>query len=92
MVFPIGVTTQQWAVLGALSPPAVRDRGMTVKELVAFPMVGRQNLTAVLDRLGAAGLLERVRAAGDGRLRNVRLMPGGDRVWSGHAGQHPSAP
>mgnify|MGYP001765125598 CR=1 FL=1 len=77
-----GATTQQWAVLGALSRPAVRDRGMTVKELIAFLMVSRQNLTAVLDRLEGAGLVDRVRAAGDGRLRHVRLTPAGDRVWS----------
>ncbi|GGG49847.1 MarR family transcriptional regulator [Caldovatus sediminis] len=78
-----GATTQQWAVLGALSRPAVRDRGMAVKELIAFLMVSRQNLTAVLDRLEGAGLVERVRAAdGDGRLRHVRLTPAGDRVWS----------
>src|SRR3954451_19820848 len=68
-----GATTQQWAVLGALSRPAVRDQGMTVKELIAFLMVSRQNLTAVLDRLEGVGLVERVRAAGgDGRLRHVR--------------------
>ena len=77
-----GATTQQWAVLGALSRPAVRDRGMTVKELIAFLMVSRQNLTAVLDRLEGAGLVERIRVAGDGRLRHVRLTPGGDRIWT----------
>lgn len=77
-----GATTQQWAVLGALSRPAVHKQGMTVKELIAFLMVSRQNLTAVLDRLEGAGLVERVRAAGDGRLRHVRLTPEGDRVWS----------
>ena len=77
-----GATTQQWAVLGVLSRPAVHEQGMTVKELIAFLMVSRQNLTAVLDRLEGAGLVERVRAAGDGRLRHVRLTPEGDRVWS----------
>jgi DNA-binding MarR family transcriptional regulator len=77
-----GATTQQWAVLGALSRPAVRAQGLTVKELIAFLMVSRQNLTAVLDRLEGAGLVERVRAVGDGRLRHVRLTPEGDRVWS----------
>jgi MarR family transcriptional regulator, organic hydroperoxide resistance regulator len=77
-----GATTQQWAVLGALSRPAVRERGMTVKELITFLMVSRQNLTAVLDRLEGTGLVERIRTAGDGRLRHVRLTPTGDRVWS----------
>ncbi|TCZ53410.1 MarR family winged helix-turn-helix transcriptional regulator [Roseicella aquatilis] len=77
-----GATTQQWAVLGALSRPALRERGMTVKELIAFLMVSRQNLTAVLDRLEAAGLVERVRAPGDGRLRHVRMTAEGDRIWT----------
>src|SRR3954452_675670 len=81
-VSDFGATTQQWAVLGALSRPGVRDQGMTVKELIAFLMVSRQNLTAVLDRLEGAGLVERVRTEGDGRLRHVRLTPEGDRVWS----------
>ncbi len=81
-VSDFGATTQQWAVLGALSRPAVHVRGMTVKELIAFLMVSRQNLTAVLDRLEAARLVERVRAEGDGRLRHVRLTADGDRTWS----------
>ena len=78
-----GATTQQWAVLGALSRPAAREQGMTVKDLIAFLMVSRQNLTAVLDRLAEAGLVERVRTAGaDGRLRHVRLTEQGGRVWA----------
>ena len=81
-VSDFGATTQQWAVLGALSRPGVRDQGMTVKELIAFLMVSRQNLTAVLDRLEGAGLVERVRTTGDGRLRHVRLTAQGESVWS----------
>lgn len=78
-----GATTQQWAVMGALSRPAAQDRGMTVKELIGFLMVSRQNLTGVLARLEQLGLVERVRGAdGDGRLRHVRLTPRGDRVWA----------
>lgn len=78
-----GATTQQWAVMGALSRPAARDRGMTVKELVGFLMVSRQNLAGVLARLEQLELVERARGAGgDGRLRHVRLTPQGDRVWT----------
>ena len=76
-----GATTQQWAVLGALARPAARDHGLTVKELLAFLMVSRQNLTAVLDRLEAAGLVERARIAGDGRLRHIRLTVRGTETW-----------
>jgi MarR family transcriptional regulator, organic hydroperoxide resistance regulator len=78
-----GATTQQWAVMGALSRPGARQHGMTVKELMAFLMVSRQNLTAVLDRLEGGGLVERTRTAGtDGRLRHVRLTPGGEQLWA----------
>ena len=35
-VAEFGSTTQQWAVLGALSRPAAREHGMTVKELIEF--------------------------------------------------------
>ncbi len=82
-VSDFGATTQQWAVLGALSRPAAREGGMTVKELIGFLMVSRQNLTAVLDRLEASGLVERLRTAGsDGRLRHVRLTAAGEQVWA----------
>ena len=82
-----GATTQQWAVLGALSRPSVRERGMTVKQLIGFLMVSRQNLTAVLDRLEQAGLVERVRTAGaDGRLRHVRLTSQGIDIWGAMLG------
>ena len=77
-----GATTQQWAVLGALSRPAVRAHGMAVKDLIGFLMVSRQNLTAVLDRLEAAHLIERARDTRDGRLRHVRLTAQGERTWA----------
>ena len=82
-VAAFGATTQQWAVMGALSRPAAREGGMTVKALIAFLMVSRQNLTAVLDRLEAAGLVERIRTAGaDRRLRHVRLTSAGSGTWA----------
>ena len=78
-----GATTQQWAVMGALSRPRARAQGMTVKDLMAFLMVSRQNLTAVLDRVEAGGLVERVRTGGgDGRLRHVRLTAAGHATWA----------
>jgi DNA-binding MarR family transcriptional regulator len=81
-VAPFGATTQQWAVLGALSRPAERAQGMTVKQMMGFLMVSRQNLTAVLDRLERAGLVARTRSAGDGRLRHIRLTERGGRTWT----------
>ncbi len=77
-----GTTTQQWAVLGALSRPGTMQQGMTVKELIEFLMVSRQNLTAVLNRLEASGLVERTRAVEDGRIRRVRLTENGATTWS----------
>jgi MarR family transcriptional regulator, organic hydroperoxide resistance regulator len=75
-------TTQQWAVLSALSRPAVRKHGMTVKELIEFLLTSRQNLTAVLNRLERLRLIERVRIATDGRIRRIRLTKHGAKIWN----------
>jgi MarR family transcriptional regulator, organic hydroperoxide resistance regulator len=75
-------TTQQWAVLGALSHPAVCKHGMTVKKLIEFLLTSRQNLTAVLNRLERLGLIERVRIADDGRIRRIRLTKHGAKIWN----------
>jgi DNA-binding MarR family transcriptional regulator len=80
-VSAFGSTTQQWAVLGALARPRVRREGMTVKELIAFLMLSRQNLAAVLDRLEGRGWIEKVKDAADGRSRRSRLTPKGVAVW-----------
>jgi DNA-binding MarR family transcriptional regulator len=80
-VAAFGTTTQQWAVLGALSRPSVRGEGMTVKELIGFLLLSRQNLTAVLNRLERAGLIERTRIAEDGRIRRIRLTVQGSATW-----------
>ena len=77
-----GATTQQWAVLGALARPAIHARGMSVKNLIGFLQVSRQNLTAVLDRLEARGWVERIKDEEDGRSRLVRLTREGDVVWA----------
>lgn len=76
-----GATTQQWAVLGALARPAVLEGGLSVKQLLEYLLVSRQNLTPVLDRLESAGLVERVRDEADGRKRQIRLTANGREVW-----------
>jgi MarR family transcriptional regulator, organic hydroperoxide resistance regulator len=81
-VSAFGSTTQQWAVLGALSRPQAGLRGLSVKDLMEYLMVSRQSLTAILDRLETAGLVERVRTEGDGRLRHVRLTDQGRKTWA----------
>jgi len=77
-----GTTTQQWAVLGALSRPVTVEQGMTVKEMIKFLGVSRQNLTAVLNRLEKSGLVERTRIVEDGRIRRIRLTKKGAETWA----------
>ena len=81
-VAKFGSTTQQWAVLGALARPAARENGVTVKDLIEFLMVTRQNLTPVLDRLEARGWIARVKDAEDGRSRRIKLTESGEAIWS----------
>ena len=77
-----GATTQQWAVLGALARPLVHEKGMSVKDLIEFLLLSRQNLTAVLDRLEAREWIERVKDPDDGRSRLICLSAEGNRVWN----------
>ena len=80
-VSTVGVTSQQWAVLGARSRSQAKADGLSVKQLMDYLMVSRQSLTAILDRLEAIDLVERVQAKGDKRLRQVRLTTKGARMW-----------
>ena len=77
-----GTTTQQWAVLGALARPLVKNDGMTVKELIEFLDVSRQNLTIILDRLEARDWIKRVKDKNDGRSRRIRLTGTGASIWA----------
>lgn len=76
-----GLTTQQWAVLGALSRPAAAG-GMNVGELARYLMVSRQNLSGVLGRMERDGHLSSAPDSRDRRSRLVTLTPFGSRVWS----------
>lgn len=78
----LGVTTVQWAVLGALSDPRPTD-GMSVGTLADFLVVSRQNLDGVLKRLERDGLIERNAAPGDKRERVVKLTTEGFKFWNG---------
>jgi DNA-binding MarR family transcriptional regulator len=76
-----GLTTQQWAVLGALS----RDRdgaGVSIGDLARYLMVSRQNLSGLIGRMERDG---HVAVATDGRDRRSRLVTmtdSGRHVWS----------
>jgi DNA-binding MarR family transcriptional regulator len=76
----LGVTTVQWAVLGALSDPRP-TYGVSVGTLADFLVVSRQNLDGVLKRLERDGLVERVTDPQDKRGRVVKLTADGFAFW-----------
>ena len=79
-----GLTTQQWAVLGALSRPAAAG-GMSVGELARYLMVSRQNLSGVLGRLERDGRLASAPDGRDRRSRLVTMTAAGRKVWRAQA-------
>jgi len=75
-----GLTTQQWAVLGALSRPSAGE-GTSIGELARYLKVSRQNLSGLLSRMERDG---HIRTAPDGRDRRSRLVTMSDQgrhVW-----------
>lgn len=75
-----GLTTQQWAVLGALSRPEA-EGGLSVGDLARYLMVSRQNLSGLISRMERDG---HIRSAPDGRDRRSRLITmteSGREVW-----------
>lgn len=75
-----GMTTQQWAVLGALSRPQAGG-AMKLGELARYLMVSRQNLAGVVGRLERDGRVESAPDPTDGRSRLIRMTPAGRQVW-----------
>ncbi len=76
-----GLTTQQWAVLGALSRPEA-EGGMSIGDLARYLMVSRQNLSGLISRMERDG---HVHSAPDGRDRRSRLVTmteSGKDVWA----------
>ena len=76
-----GLTTQQWAVLGALSRPSVPS-GMSIGDLARYLMVSRQNLAGLISRMEQAGHIETAPDARDKRSRLVTMTPSGHKVWN----------
>ena len=75
-----GLTTQQWAVLGALS----RDKaegGMSIGDLARYLMVSRQNLAGLISRMERDGHIAVVPDTRDRRSKIVRMTKSGQRVW-----------
>jgi DNA-binding MarR family transcriptional regulator len=77
----LGITTVQWAVLGALTRPTAAN-GMTFSELAEYLVVSRQSLDGVLKRLERDGHVQRIADETDRRARVVCLLPAGRQFWS----------
>lgn len=75
-----GLTTQQWAVMGALSRPET-TQGMGMGDLARYLLVSRQNLSGLLSRMEAAGYVHSVPDPADKRSRLVQLTAAGQTVW-----------
>ena len=75
-----GLTTQQWAVLGALSRQQV-EGGMSVGDLARYLMVSRQNLSGLISRMERDGHLVSTPDERDRRSRLVTMTESGRHVW-----------
>lgn len=75
-----GLTTQQWAVLGALSREKVKA-GMSIGELARYLMVSRQNLSGLIGRMERAGHVAVGSHGSDRRNRIVTMTKSGRHAW-----------
>lgn len=75
-----GLTTQQWAVLGALSRKEAQG-GMSIGDLAKYLMVSRQNLAGLLGRMERDGHVAVVADTRDRRSRIVTMTESGRHVW-----------
>lgn len=75
-----GLTTQQWAVLGALSR-AKAQGGMGINELARYLMVSRQNLSGLIGRMERDGHVAIAPDPQDRRARMVTMTDSGRHVW-----------
>ncbi|MGJ7914089.1 MarR family winged helix-turn-helix transcriptional regulator [Massilia sp. LXY-6] len=80
----LGLTTQQWAVLGALSRPEASG-GMSVGDLARYLLVSRQNLSGLLSRMERDGHLSSDPDGRDRRSRLITVTKSGQDVWNNHA-------
>src|SRR5512140_2319303 len=75
-----GLTTQQWAVLGALSREAAQG-GMSIGDLARYLMVSRQNLSGLISRMERDGHVAVAASGQDRRSRVVTMTDSGRHVW-----------
>ncbi|MBB3192266.1 MarR family winged helix-turn-helix transcriptional regulator [Halomonas cerina] len=76
----VGLTTVQWAVLGALSRKGYEE-GIAFNDLTEYLIVSRQSLDGVLKRLEREGHVRRIPHPDDGRARLIQLTPQGREFW-----------
>lgn len=76
----LGISTVQWAVLGALSRVRAQE-GMSFAELSDDLVVSCQNLDGVLKRLERDCHVVWIADANDRRARLIKLTPQGHRLW-----------
>ena len=79
-----GLTTQQWAVLGALSRPDMQD-GVSMGDLARFLMVSRQNLSGLISRMERDGHITTAPDGRDRRSRLVTMTEHGRQIWQEEA-------
>ena len=75
-----GLTTQQWAVLGALSRDKA-EAGMSIGDLARYLMVSRQNLSGLIGRMERDGHVAIAPDDNDRRSRVVTMTDSGRHVW-----------
>lgn len=75
-----GLTTQQWAVLGALSREGA-EAGVSIGDLAKYLMVSRQNLAGLVNRMERNGHVRVEPDAADRRSRIVTMTERGRHVW-----------
>lgn len=80
----LGITTQQWAVLGALSRPEA-EGGMSVGDLARYLLVSRQNLSGLISRMERDGHLSSDPDGRDRRSRLITMTKSGHQVWNNQA-------
>ena len=75
-----GLTTQQWAILGALSRDKAQG-GMSIGDLARYLMVSRQKLSGVISRMERDGHVAVLPDPRDRRSRVVTMTDSGRHVW-----------
>lgn len=76
----MGISTVQWAVLGALSREGYED-GISFNMLTEYLVVSRQSLDGVLKRMERDQHVLRVPHPDDGRARMVIMTEQGHTFW-----------